>query len=119
MAELACRCQGRFCAGAYWHGPGFLDRLQALRDEVAEPLHVCSGHRCAQWNAFIGGAARSRHKQIAVDLSLYGLDRHAVLRAARKHGFRGIGLAQSFIHLDRRQIPATWYYGRSRSAWQT
>ena len=37
IPELACRCAGRFCDGAYWHAPDFLDRLQGLRDAASRP----------------------------------------------------------------------------------
>ena len=48
VAELACRCGGRFCDRAYWHDPGFLDHLQTLRDQIGKLLIVHSAHRCPQ-----------------------------------------------------------------------
>ena len=119
VRELACRCGGRFCGGEYWHAPGFLDRLQALRDRVGHPLQVTSGHRCALWNAAIGGAPTSRHKQIAVDLALAGHDRQVIYAHARDCGFTGFGLARTFIHLDDRRVPAVWTYPGSKALWQT
>ncbi len=119
MAELACRCRGRFCRGEYWHAPQFLDRLQALRDAVGAPLRLTSAHRCDLWNAAIGGAPASFHKHLAVDIDLAGHDRHALLSEARAQGFRGLGLARSFLHLDLRRQPATWFYKGSASLWQT
>ena len=80
--ELACRCGGRFCRGEYWHDESFLDALEALRADMAAPLVINSGHRCDLWNAWVGGAAHSMHKQIAVDVSLAGHDRFALLHAA-------------------------------------
>lgn len=119
ISELACRCSGCFCDGAYWHDPDFLDALEALREDVGGPLVINSGHRCAQWNAAVGGAPLSRHKRIAVDISLAGHDRFSLRDFARKHSFLGQGLARTFIHLDRRERPAVWYYGRSKNVWQT
>lgn len=119
IAEFSCKCAGRFCDGAYWHEPVFLDALEMLRAEIGKPLVINSAHRCAQWNAAIGGAPFSRHKTLAVDISLRRHDRFAVLRAARVTGFSGLGLARNFIHLDRRAVPATWFYGGSKEAWQT
>lgn len=118
IPELACRCGGRFCQSSYWHDPDFLDALEALRASAGRPLIVTSGHRCAQWNAAIGGAPLSQHKQIAVDIALLGHDRFALRDAALRNGFRGQGLARTFIHLDRRARPATWFYGRSKEVWQ-
>lgn len=118
IGELSCRCRGRFCQGEYWHDPAFLDALQAMRTEIGRPFVVTSGHRCALWNGAVGGAPLSRHKHVAVDISLHGQDRFALLEAARTHGFRGLGLARSFLHLDRRARPAIWYYGRSKEVWR-
>ena len=116
--ELACKCGGKFCDGAYWHDPDFLESLEALRARVGRPLLINSAHRCEGWNAEIGGAPNSRHRQIAVDISLHGHDRFALLAAAEELGFTGIGLGRSFLHLDRREQPAKWYYKRSRPLWR-
>ncbi len=117
--ELACRCAGRFCAGEIWLDASFMDALQALRNEAGKPFIITSGHRCAQWNASVGGAPLSRHRRLAVDISLRGHERFALRRAAIAHGFTGIGCAQTFLHLDRRTRPALWHYGqRSETLWQ-
>lgn len=118
-AEMACHCQGRFCGSEIWLDEEFMDALEALRRVVGKPLTVTSAHRCDQWNAAVGGAPLSRHKQIAADILLRGHDRFDVLVAAESLGFTGIGMARSFIHLDRRKAPARWYYKRSKSLWQT
>lgn len=109
-AELACRCGGRFCKGAYWHDPEFLDALEALRADLGLPLIVHSAHRCRLWNAAVGGAPRSMHKTIAADIRLAGHDAETLITAALARGFTGIGRATSFIHLDRRATPARWSY---------
>lgn len=119
IPELACRCGGRFCAGEYWHDPDFLDALEALRARAGRALIVTSGHRCALWNAAVGGAPASQHKRLAVDIALAGHDRHALLEAAVSLGFTGLGLARTFLHLDRRARPARWFYRGSESLWQT
>ena len=118
VAELACHCDGRFCGGEYWHAPGFLDGLEALRAAAGRPLRINSGHRCAQWNAAVGGAPLSQHKAIAADVSLYDHDRTVLLAAAKGLGFTGLGLARTFLHLDRRARPAIWYYRGSKHLWQ-
>lgn len=117
IAELACKCSGRYCRGQYWHAPRFLDHLQGLRDRLGKPLIVRSGHRCTQWNAQVGGAPKSQHKRIAVDLALHGHDRMQLYAAAREIGFTGFGLARSFIHLDLRAQAAKWYYHGSKELW--
>lgn len=108
--ELACRCGGRGCRGAYWHDAAFLDALEALRKEMGRPLKINSGHRCAIWNAVVGGVPGSQHRRIAVDIALKGHDGRALVAAAERCGFTGIGIAKTFIHLDRRETPARWTY---------
>ncbi len=117
--ELSCRCGGRFCGGEYWHDPEILNGLEGVRASVERSLIVTSGHRCAMWNQLVGGAGRSQHLMVAVDIALVGHDRFALLNAAEAAGFTGIGLARSFIHLDRRVTPARWFYKRSKALWQT
>lgn len=117
-AEFACRCRGRYCTGRYWHDPGFLDALEALRAEAGHrPLSINSGHRCDLWNAAIGGAPLSRHRRIAADIALKGHNRRRLLRAAIACGFTGLGLGRTFLHLDRRACPSRWYYPRSHALW--
>lgn len=119
VAELACRCGGRFCAGAYWHDPVFLDGLEDVRRRIGGlPLVITSGHRCAGWNAAVGGAPLSQHKQIAADISLTGHDRFSLLAAAEAAGFTGFGLGRGFLHIDRRARPARWIYPGSDTAWK-
>lgn len=118
VMELACRCGGRFCGGAYWHDPAFLDGLEAVRAVMGTPLVIHSGHRCAGWNAAVGGAPLSQHKRVAADISLAGHDRFALLAAAEQAGFTGFGLARSFLHLDRRARPARWFYPGSETLWK-
>jgi len=113
ITELCCKCQGRFCKGEYWHDPGFLDGLEHMRAQLGRPLIITSGHRCALWNAAIGGAPRSWHKFLATDLSLWRQDRAALFQAALQAGFTGLGQARTFLHIDRRPYPARWTYKRS------
>ena len=117
IAELACRCGGRFCGGEYWHDPAFLDELEQVRADMGAPLVITSGHRCAAWNASVGGAPLSMHKQLAADIRLAGHHRFALLAAAERAGFTGFGLARSFLHIDRRARPARWFYPGSETEW--
>lgn len=104
--------------GSYWHAPEFLDALEAMRLSIGQPLAITSGHRCAQWNAVVGGTPMSQHRLIAADISLHRHKRQAVLRAARDARFTGLGLARTFLHVDQRAVPALWYYKGSKSLWQ-
>lgn len=116
--ELSCKCSGQFCDGEYWHDVAFLDHLQGLRDDMQRALDVTSGHRCLRWNIAVGGAQHSQHLRIAVDIRLQGHDHVSLLEKADKRGFTGIGLAKTFIHLDRRANPARWYYRGAEPLWR-
>jgi hypothetical protein len=111
--ELACPCCGEILVRE-----DALDAIQRLRDAMAAPLIIDSGHRCALHNARVGGAPLSQHKSLAFDVRLSG---HApmVLRAcAQQCGFHGFGYGNSFLHLDVRARPAHWFYGkRSIEKW--
>lgn len=117
--ELSCRC-GRWCGGEYFHDPPFLDAIDALRLRTGRALRVNSARRCGVHNAEVGGAPRSMHRvAIAVDIDVAEWSaegRAALLRNAVELGFSGVGLGRSFLHLDRRERPATWEYARGGAA---
>lgn len=111
--ELACPCCGEMVVWAQ-----ALDAIQALRDAMGAPLIINSGHRCALHNARVGGAPLSMHKKLAFDVALAGHDEKRLALAARDCGFRGLGYANSFLHLDTRARSAHWFYGdRSIKKW--
>lgn len=116
--ELACKCGGRYCSGQYWHDPAFLDSLQAVRRVMGAPVLVNSGHRCALWNARVGGAPRSEHKRIAADIRLAGHAPGSLLGAAAQAGFGGFGFYRTFLHIDLRRGPR-WFGGAQAQAFWT
>ena len=97
--------------------PEFFDRLQVARTLTGKPFKINSAHRSWRYNLSVGGAPRSEHKRLAVDISLRGHDRFEVREALIKSGFKGIGYYQTFIHADlgRKRF---WYGGDySKRAW--
>ena len=108
----------RHCGEGYsW--PAFMDALQRARDRVGQPFRILSAHRCALHNARVGGAPRSQHLRLAVDIALAGHDRHGLHAALREAGFTGFGFYTTFIHADLGR-PRTWYGSRTaRQQWQT
>jgi uncharacterized protein YcbK (DUF882 family) len=52
-----------------------LDRLQALRDDLAKPFNVCSVYRSPEHNRAVRGAKRSKHMEgIASDIVMSNHD---------------------------------------------
>ena len=89
-----------------------VEKLQELRTELGQALIVNSGYRCPERNEQVGGAANSQHmKGTAADIHLNNLhyDIGEIAEKAKEIGFTGIGLYNSFIHLDVREgRPARW-----------
>jgi len=110
-AELACPC-----CGVEDMSLDFMRHLQALRTEWRRPLTITSGYRCPDHNKAVGGAKNSRHLEgIAVDIDWRKWNvqtRQDFLRMAINFPFYGIGIAKTFIHVDRRvrQWRAVWTY---------
>lgn len=108
--ELVCPC----CGECLLMG-GFLDKLNGLRAAMGNPLVVTSCCRCLKHNAKVGGKKKSFHlinaKEItgmtgacAVDISTImwpDAKREKFLRLVRDGGW-SVGVANSFIHIDRR-----------------
>tara|TARA_R110001599_G_C11831326_1_gene618344 strand:+ start:172 stop:525 length:354 start_codon:yes stop_codon:yes gene_type:complete len=76
--------------------------LDAVRKEYGKPIRVNSGYRTKARNKKIGGVADSSHiKGLAVDISCTtSSDRFKLLSLLTKTGFKRIGVAKSFIHVD-------------------
>ena len=97
----------------------FMQKLQDVRDDLGIAMTVNSGARCVDYNQHVGGAAYSGHivgidrPCKAADIGTHDMtpaQRHDLLRLAMKHGFRGIGIARNFIHLDTKVRKAVWSY---------
>lgn len=80
----------------------FLFLLDELRAKCGFPFHVNSGYRTKEHNQKIKGKTRSAHlKGRAADIrARNGRQRFLIIRFAMELGFKRIGVARSFIHLD-------------------
>ena len=111
-SEFRCRCRRGDC-NAVPMDRGFIQKLQAIREDWGRPLIVTSGARCAHWNKMVGGAEHSQHLYgLAVDLHFDDPNEAKAFAAlAEKHGFAGIGAGIHLVHLDQRDGPrARWTY---------
>lgn len=107
-AELACQC-----------GCGFLptkeaqESLQSLREAWGKPMKITSAARCKTYNRNVGGVPDSEHsKGQAFDVALMNNERWAFVKLAIEHGWHGIGIAVTFIHIDLRdkERARVWNY---------
>ena len=96
-----------------------LERLDTLRELVGKPFIINSGFRTAAHNRKVGGAPNSAHRLgKAVDVSTLGwseAERMNLITLARKNGFTGVGVGQSFIHLHTMPRVASWGYSRHKT----
>lgn len=112
--EFACK----HCGMTRFH-PGFVEELQALRDEVHKAtgrgMTVNSGCRCTVHNRNVGGASKSLHicdepqhpgqlGTLGVDIATPdGIYRGHLFAIAWRHGWSvGWNKPSQFLHLDRR-----------------
>lgn len=91
----------------------FMDRLLWLRRQWAKPMIINSAFRTPEHNAAIGGKSGSYHlKGRAVDVGMLDAsERWEFLRLVYEcRCFRGVGVYDSFVHLDDRDRvpPAVW-----------
>jgi len=89
--------------------------LEKLRQEIGKPVVLTSVYRSPSYNASVGGARRSQHKEFcAIDFKVVGAggpsDWARILRRYRDNGvFRGgVGLYNTFVHVDTRGYNANW-----------
>ena len=91
--------------------------LQKFREAVGRPVVLTSIYRSPEYNAAIGGAGRSQHMAFrAADFKVVGSgagtprDWAKKMRQMRDHNVfsGGVGLYNSFVHVDTRGNPADW-----------
>lgn len=88
--------------------------LQFLRSKLKEPIFMHSTYRSPEYNKAIDGATMSQHTVFkAIDFTVRNYSPkqiHATLVRAREQGlFRGgLGLYQTFVHIDTRGKNADW-----------
>lgn len=89
--------------------PAFLDKLQAFRTEIGKPFIINFGEsRLRGWrswkeNSRIDG--KLYHPQgLAADITVEGMSILELARAAKKFGFTGIGMYDTWVHVDMRPM---------------
>ena len=126
--ELACPCCGKLALE-----PPFLKELVKLRKKVGFAFHVNSCCRCIKHNYEVGGHPKSLHmmenpyhkdaNESSIDTCAIDISRHNIssqrlaklLTAALTSGW-SVGIANTFIHLDRgaqvlQRQPRVFTYG--------
>lgn len=93
--EMRCKCCGEECMDEH-----FMEMLDSLRKGVNQPLYVNSGYRCTKHDLEEGGGGNHSQGK-AADLQCFDSQlRFQILKYAVLLGFKRIGIAGRFIHLD-------------------
>ena len=85
--------------------------LQKIREHFGKPVTINSGYRTETHNKKVGGAAYSQHKYgTAADISVSGVTPSKVAAYAETllPGKGGIGIYNSFTHVDVRPVKSRW-----------
>ena len=99
------RCRGEGCCPITWVHKDLLKGLDALRAEIGKPVIINSAYRCPNHNAAEGGAEKSYHQLgMAVDIRVANMEPEHLANLAREL-FTGIGIYNTFVHVDVRAIP--------------
>lgn len=103
-------CKGAGCCKNTQIDAKLVEYLQMIREHFNKPITITSGYRCATHNRNVGGANGSRHTLgHAADIVVSGVKPIEVAQYAESIGIKGIGLYDSFVHIDVRTYKSFWY----------
>ena len=106
--EFDCKC-GAACSSTLID-EALVVFLQQIRNYFKKPIIITSGYRCAAHNKEVGGATNSYHtKGQAADIVVNGVSPQEVAKYAESIGIKGIGLYDTFVHIDTRTNKSFWY----------
>lgn len=107
-AEFICKCKNKSCATTEID-PALVTTLQRIRDHFGAEVTINSAYRCKKHNAAVGGAKSSKHLYgQAADIKVEGVRPKTVAQYAESIDVLGIGLYDSFVHIDTRTKKFYW-----------
>lgn len=107
--EFACKCGCGFNAV----DKELLEVIEDVRTHFGKPLIINSANRCESHNAKEGGSKNSQHlKGMAADIRINGVtpDSVAAYLLNKYPNKYGIGMYNTFTHIDVRAIKSRWDY---------
>ena len=107
--EFACRCR----CGFDTVDTALLEALEAVRQHFGNPITITSGCRCTAHNTAVGGSPKSQHLLgRAADIVVRGVNPAQVVKYLERtfRGALGIGIYDTFVHVDSRLGAARWDY---------
>lgn len=109
-------CNGKGCCAETRIDEKLVEYLQKIRAHFDRPVYL-TGYRCPAYNAKTPNAAKnSRHIMgMAADLHIDGVAPLKIAQYAESIGVKGIGLYDSFVHIDTREKKSFWVgHGQER-----
>ena len=88
-----------------------IELLEVIRGRYNEPITITSGCRCPQHNEAIGGSMNSWHMTgRAADFKVHNVEPERVASFIRRHSpdRYGVGIYDTWVHLDSRDTKADW-----------
>ncbi|KDR95891.1 Peptidase M15 [Peptoclostridium litorale DSM 5388] len=102
IAEFTCN-DG---SGEVIYSRHLIELLEKIRVKVGKPIIINSGYRNPGYNRKVGGSPKSQHMLgTAADIRIKGLSSKAVADIAIECGARGVGVYDTFTHVDVRYEP--------------
>lgn len=103
-------CQGTGCCSTTPIDEKLVEYLQQIRTHFGKPVYL-TAYRCKTHNAKTPNAApNSRHIYgQAADFHIDGVAPAEIAKYAESIGVKGIGLYDTFVHIDTRDSKSFWY----------
>lgn len=103
-------CQGSGCCSATPIDDKLVEYLQKIRTHFGKPVHV-TAYRCKTHNARVPNAATNSYHIYgqAADFHIDGVAPTEIAKYAESIGVKGIGLYDTFVHIDTRTSKSFWY----------
>ena len=109
-------CNGVDCCKETKVDEKLVEYLQQIRDHFGKPVYL-TGYRCRTHNARTPNAADNSYHIYgqAADFHIDGVAPTEIAKYAESIGVKGIGLYDTFVHIDTRQSKSFWYsHGQQR-----
>lgn len=103
-------CQGTGCCTTTLVDERLVEFLQKIRDHFGKPVYL-TAYRCKTHNARTPNAAPNSYHVYgrAADFHINGVAPAEIAKYAESIGVKGIGLYDSFVHIDTRESKSFWY----------
>jgi peptidoglycan hydrolase-like protein with peptidoglycan-binding domain len=103
-------CQGRGCCSTTPIDEKLVAYLQQIRTHFGKPVYV-TAYRCKTHNAKVANAAPNSYHCYgqAADFHIDGVAPAEIAKYAESIGIKGIGLYDTFVHIDTRTSKSFWY----------